>query len=77
MSISMSKELLIRIPEPLYARIKAVSGREYKSMSAFVRDALKERLDEMLTDEDRADIQAARKELQKGRTVAWRSIKRG
>lgn len=76
MSITMSKELLIRIPEPLYERVKAASGREYKSMSAFVRDALKERLDEMLTDEDLADVQAARKELQKGKTVSWRSVKR-
>ena len=77
MAITMSKELLIRIPEPLYRRIKKVCAEEYKSMSAFVRELLKERLDDTLSPEDLDDIQAARNELKAGKTTAWRSIKRG
>ncbi len=77
MSIRMSKELLIRIPEPLYRRIKEVCAREYKSMSAFVRELLKERIDETLSSADWDDIHAARKDLKTGKSVPWRSIRRG
>ena len=77
MAIIMSKELLIRIPEPLYRRVKKVCAYEYRSMSAFVRELLKERVDEMLSSEDWDDIHAARKEFKAGKSISWRSIKRG
>ena len=77
MAVIMSKELLIRIPEPLYHRVKEVCAREYKSVSAFVRELLKERVDEVLSPEDWADVRAARKDLKAGKSVAWRSVKRG
>ncbi len=76
MAIIMSKELLIRIPEPLYRRVKKVCAEEYKSMSAFVRELLKERVDEALSPEDREDISAARKDFKAGKSVPWRAIKR-
>lgn len=77
MAITMSKELLIRIPEPLYRRVKKVCADEYKSMSAFVRELLKERVDETLSSEDWEDVQSARKEFKAGKSVSWRSVKRG
>lgn len=77
MAIIMSKELLIRIPEPLYRRLKEVCAHEYKSMSAFVREVLKERVDETLSLEDWEDIRFARKEFKAGKSVSWRSVKRG
>ena len=77
MSITMSKELLVRIPEPLYRRVKKVCADEYKSVSAFVRELLKERVDETLSCEDWDDINTARKEFKAGKSVSWRSIKRG
>ena len=77
MAITMSKELLVRIPEPLYRRVKKVCADEYKSMSAFVRELLKERVDEILSCEDWDDINTARKEFKTGKSVSWRSIKRG
>ena len=77
MAVTMSKELLIRIPEPLYRSVKKLCAQEYKSMSAFVRELLKERLDETLSSEDWDDVQNARKEFKSGKSVAWRSIKRG
>jgi predicted DNA-binding protein len=77
MAIAMSKELLIRVPEPLYRRIKEVCAHEYKSMSAFVRELIKERVDEILSSEDLEDIRAARKDFKNGKSVSWRSIKRG
>jgi Arc/MetJ-type ribon-helix-helix transcriptional regulator len=77
MAITMSKELLVRIPEPLYRRVKKVCAEEYKSMSAFVRELLKERVDETLSSEDWDDINNSRKEFKAGKSVAWRSVKRG
>ncbi len=77
MAVTMSKELLIRVPEPLYRRIKEVCAHEYKSMSAFIRDIIKERVDEILSSEDLGDIRAARKDFKSGKSVAWRSVKRG
>jgi predicted DNA-binding protein len=76
MAVTMSKELLIRIPEALYLRVKAASASEYKSMSAFIRELLKERVDETLSSEDWDDIRAARKEFKQGKSASWRSIKR-
>jgi Arc/MetJ-type ribon-helix-helix transcriptional regulator len=76
MAIIMSKELLIRLPEPLYRRVKQVCAHEYKSMSAFVRELLKERIDETMSSEDWEDIRAARKDFKAGKSVSWRSIKR-
>jgi Arc/MetJ-type ribon-helix-helix transcriptional regulator len=76
MSITMSKELLIRIPEPLYRQVKEVSAREYKSVSAFVRELLKERVEETLSSDDWDDIHAARKEFKTGKSVSWRAVKR-
>ena len=76
MAIIMSKELLIRIPEPLYHRVKEVCAQEYKSMSAFVRELLKERVEETLSAEDFDDIRAARKEFKTGKSVSWRAVKR-
>lgn len=77
MAITMSKELLIRIPEPLYRRVKEVCAHEYKSMSAFVRELLKEKVDEILSSEDLEDIRLARKDFKNGKSVSWRTVKRG
>jgi len=76
MAIVMSKELLIRIPEPLYLQVKEVCAHEYKSMSAFVRELLKERVEEVLSSEDWDDVRAARKDFKTGKSVSWRSVKR-
>ena len=76
MAVTMSKELLIRIPEPLYLRAKEVCAHEYKSMSAFIRELLKERVDEVLSNEDLKDIHAARMDFKTGKSVSWRSVKR-
>lgn len=77
MSLSMDKELLIRLPSSLYERVKSVCNGEYKSMSAFIRELLLERLNDTLSQEEEADIKKSRKLLQQGKGVSWRKIKRG
>lgn len=76
MATTMSKELLIRLPEELYLRAKKVSAGEYKSMSAFIRELLQDRLDEMLSQDDWRDVREARNELRAGKTTSWKAIKR-
>ncbi len=77
MAITMSKELLIRIPASLYHHVKEVSAHEYKSASAFIRELIREHLEEAVSLKDWEDIQIARKEFKAGKSQAWRSIKRG
>lgn len=77
MSITMDRELLIRLPSPLYERVKTVCGRQYKSISSFVRELLLERLDDTLSASDLKEIEKGHKFLKQSKGVSWRKIKRG
>ena len=48
MSIVMNKELLIRVPMSLYQKAKLLCEKEYKSLSALIRELLLERLNDTL-----------------------------
>jgi len=77
MALVMNKELLIRLPAALYARTKRVCDVEYKSMSAFVRELLLERLDDTLSLTETNEIEKSRAAIRKGKGTSWRKIKRG
>lgn len=77
MTITMNKELLIRMPAPLYNKVKKVCGHRYKSLSAFIRDLLIEGLDDYLTEEERKKVTQGEKEYTQGKGVNWRAVKRG
>jgi len=77
MSVTMNKELLVRMPLSLYKRAKTVCGREYKSLSALVRELLLERIDETLTGAERSVAEKGSKSFHKGEGVDWRAVKRG
>ncbi|MDP2922571.1 MAG: hypothetical protein Q8O30_02465 [Candidatus Omnitrophota bacterium] len=77
MSITMDKELLIRMPAPLYNRVKRLCAKQYKSLSAFVRELLLERLDDSLTAKEMEEIAEGEKQYLKGKGVNWRAVKRG
>jgi len=77
MAITMNKELLIRMPAPLYNKVKKVCGNRYKSLSAFVRDLLIEGLDDYLTEEERKKVVNGEKEYLQGKCTSWRAVKRG
>lgn len=66
----MDKELLIRMPSSLYNRVKSECDLEYKSMSAFVRELLLEKLDDTLSSEEMREIKkgSASFKRAKGRT---------
>ena len=77
MSIIMDKELLIRLPSTLYKRVKRACDSEYKSISAFVRELLLERLDDTLSTNEMKIIEKERTSFNKGKGTAWRKVKRG
>lgn len=77
MAIIMNKELLIRMPAPLYNKVKKVCGHQCKSLSAFVRELLIEGLDDYLTEEERKKVVHGEKEYMQGKGVGWRTVKRG
>ncbi|PIW67704.1 MAG: hypothetical protein COW10_04590 [Candidatus Omnitrophica bacterium CG12_big_fil_rev_8_21_14_0_65_42_8] len=77
MSVTMDKELLIRMPTPLYNQAKKLSKKRYKSISAFVRDVIMEHVEDYLTEDERKKIADGEKEYLKGKGISWRTIKRG
>lgn len=77
MSLIMNKELLIRLPASLYERTKRACAVEYKSVSAFVRELLLERLDDTLGVAEIKEVEKGRAAIRKGKGTSWRKIKRG
>ena len=77
MSVTMNKELLIRVPMSLYQRAKLLCEGEYKSMSALVRELLLERLDDSLSRSEKTSIEKSRRAFHAGKGTDWRSVKHG
>lgn len=75
--ITMNKELLIRMPAPLYSRVKKLCEKKYKSLSAFVRDLLIEQVENSLTADEERKIAEGEREYLKGKGINWRAVKRG
>ncbi len=73
----MNKELLIRMPAPLYNQAKKLCESKYKSLSAFVRELLVERLEESLTAKELKEIAEGEREYRRGKGINWRTVKRG
>ncbi len=77
MSITMDKELLIRMPTSLYNQAKRLCEKRYKSLSAFIRELLAEGLEDYLTTEEKKKIAKGEKEYLKGKGINWRAVRRG
>jgi len=77
MSITMNKELLIRVPMSLYQRTRLLCESEYKSISALIRELLLERLDDSLTHSERTSIKKSRRAFRAGKGIDWRSVRHG
>lgn len=77
MAITMDKELLIRLPSSLYQKVKTTCEQEYKSISSFVRDLLREEIEESLTEKELKILEQESADFHKGKGVEWRKVKRG
>ncbi|MFH0771426.1 MAG: hypothetical protein V1933_02280 [Candidatus Omnitrophota bacterium] len=73
----MNKELLIRMPAPLYNQAKKFCEKRYKSLSAFIRELMIEHFEDSLTAKELKAITEGEKEHLKGKGVNWRAVKRG
>ena len=77
MSVTMNKELLVRMPLSLYKKARTVCSKEYKSLSALVRELLLERIDATLTEAEKSVVEKGSKSFHKGEGVDWRAVRRG
>ncbi|MEI8012692.1 MAG: hypothetical protein WCI27_09495 [Candidatus Omnitrophota bacterium] len=77
MSIALRKDIVVRLPMPLYERAKEISDGEYKSFTGFIRDLIVEKVGDRLTSAEIADGMKASHDFKAGKGVAWRKIKRG
>ena len=76
MSVIMNKELLIRMPAVLYKRTKKLCEKEYKSMSALIRELVMERLDETLSSSEARIVEKESKAFSEGKGKDLRKVKR-
>ena len=77
MSVTMNKELLVRLPISLYTKIKRLCEMEYRPMSALIRELLVEKLEDSFSKEELKAMEDAGDDFRKGKGVSWRKMKRG
>ncbi len=77
MSVTMNKELLIRMPSSLYAKTLKLCKKRYMSISSFVRELLIEQIEGSLTPEEEKIVAEGERQYLKGKGTNWRKVKRG
>ncbi len=77
MSITMNKELLIRMPSSLYDETAKLCKKRYISISSFIRELIIEQIESSLTPEEEKIIAEGERRYLKGKGVNWRKVKRG
>lgn len=77
MSITMNKELLIRMPSSLYEQTVKLCKKRYMSMSSFIRELIVEQIESSLTPAEEKIVAEGERQYLKGKGINWRKIKRG
>jgi len=77
MSITMNKELLIRMPSSLYAQTLKLCRKRYISISSFVRELLIEQVEGSLSPHEEKIVAREERQYLKGKGTNWRKVKRG
>ncbi len=77
MTITMNKELLIRMPSSLYDETTKLCKKRYISISSFIRELIIEQIESSLTPEEEKIIVEGERRYLKGKGVNWRKVKRG
>ena len=72
----LRKRVLVNIPAKLYNELKKIAQKRYRSVSSLITESILERVEEELTEEEKALIEEGRKAFRKGKGVNWREIKR-
>lgn len=76
-TITMDKEILIRVPSSLYRRVKQLCQKEYKSVSALIRELLLDEVGAALTQKESEVLEKHSQAFHRGEGLEWRKIKRG
>ena len=77
MAVALRKDIVIRLPLPLYQQAKRISDGEYKTFAGFIRELILEKVGDRLTSYEVAEGMKASHDFKAGKGVAWRKIKRG
>ncbi|MBU4468297.1 MAG: hypothetical protein KKC39_06140 [Candidatus Omnitrophica bacterium] len=77
MSVTMNKELLIRMPSSLYNETIKICKKRYVSMSSFVRELIVEQIESALTLAEQKIVVEGERQYSKGKGTNWRKVKRG
>ncbi len=77
MSVTMNKELLIRMPSSLYKETIKLCKKRYMSISSFIRELIVEQIENSLTPEEEKIVVRGERQYLKGKGTNWRKIKRG
>ena len=77
MSITMNKELLVRMPFSLYKETAKLCKKRYMSISSFIRELLIEQIEGSLTAEEGKIVVEGERQYLKGKGINWRKVKRG
>ena len=77
MSVTMNKELLIRMPSSLYNKTVKLCKKRYMSMSSFIRELIVEQIESSLTPAEEKIVAEGERQYLKGKGINWRKVKRG
>lgn len=77
MSITMNKELLIRMPSSLYNETIKLCKKRYMTISSFIRELIVEQIESSLTPGEEKIVAEGERQYLKGKGVNWRKVKRG
>ena len=77
MSIAIKKDIIIRLPMPLYQKAKKISDGEFKTFAGFIRDLIVEKIGDRLTQQEIEEATKSSSEFKAGKGTSWRKIKRG
>ena len=77
MSVTMNKELLIRMPSSLYNETIKLCKKRYMSISSFIRELIIDQIESSLTPEEERIVAEGERQYLKGKGTSWRKIKRG
>ena len=77
MSVTMNKEILIRMPSSLYNETIKICKKRYVSMSSFIRELIVEQIESALTSAEQKIVVEGERQYSKGKGTNWRKVKRG
>ena len=77
MGVALKKDIVVRLPMPLYQKAKRISDGEYKTFTGFIRELILEKVEDRLISHEVAEGMKASQDFKAGKGVAWRKIKRG